>query len=416
MKQTPLADEIKECNAFAPDYAVEIHNNAGGVAYVYLVLTKIAYEDEKALENQVYISPPGKLLYTHSGVGSPSEYAYRMGISGALVNAEKFAGRAEEASEAAEETKLKVETAEADAYKSAEQANKNATDADKSAKSAAESAEAAKSAQEAAESSADEAKESADASAESAINARKSENRASTYADNAQTSETNAMTSATNASRSANTAASSATTASEASVKTKEYRDETKEMLNSFNGIQVWQPNTEYKVGDVVLATWENEDKIETVIAECNESHTSSLSFTNDLIMYAVWDMESINAQGDEYGRSIYETYATKEELNEVADSIRRWSAGMHYEIGDTVLVKYVNVDRMFRCIVEHTSSSKISQQELDTNWQEIFQAARAERDSEGNKISSTYLKQTVASNLFYRKPTPQIPTLLKIY
>ena len=26
----PLAEEIKECNAFNPDYAVEIHNNAGG--------------------------------------------------------------------------------------------------------------------------------------------------------------------------------------------------------------------------------------------------------------------------------------------------------------------------------------------------------------------------------------------------
>ena len=26
----PLTDEIKECNAFAPDLAVEIHNNAGG--------------------------------------------------------------------------------------------------------------------------------------------------------------------------------------------------------------------------------------------------------------------------------------------------------------------------------------------------------------------------------------------------
>ena len=26
----PLVDEIKECNAFNPDYAVEIHNNAGG--------------------------------------------------------------------------------------------------------------------------------------------------------------------------------------------------------------------------------------------------------------------------------------------------------------------------------------------------------------------------------------------------
>lgn len=26
----PLSDEIKECNAFGPDYALEIHNNAGG--------------------------------------------------------------------------------------------------------------------------------------------------------------------------------------------------------------------------------------------------------------------------------------------------------------------------------------------------------------------------------------------------
>lgn len=26
----PLTDEVKECNAFNPDYAVEIHNNAGG--------------------------------------------------------------------------------------------------------------------------------------------------------------------------------------------------------------------------------------------------------------------------------------------------------------------------------------------------------------------------------------------------
>lgn len=81
--------------------------------------------------------------------------------------------------------------------------------------------------------------------------------------------------------------------------------------------IQIWQPNTEYKVGDMVLATWKNEDKKETVIAECNEAHTSSSSFTNDLIIYAVWDMNFINARGDEYGRSIYETYATKEELTE---------------------------------------------------------------------------------------------------
>ena len=69
--------------------------NAGGLAYVYLVVTEIDYGDGKALENQVYISPPGKLLYTHSGVGSPSEYAYKVGITNALVNAEIFAGQAE---------------------------------------------------------------------------------------------------------------------------------------------------------------------------------------------------------------------------------------------------------------------------------------------------------------------------------
>ena len=174
------------------------------------------------------------------------------------------------------------------------------------------------------------------------------------------------------------------------------------------NKISAWQPNTKYEVGDIILTTWENADKKETIIAECNEAHTSSSSFSNDSIIHAVWDMQSINARGDEYGRSIYETYATKNELNEVADSIRRWSAGVHYEVGDTVLVKYGSVDKMFKCIIEHTSDEdgdgKISQEELDTNWQEIFQAARAERDSEGNKISSTYLKSTVASNLLLQK------------
>lgn len=87
--------------------------------------------------------------------------------------------------------------------------------------------------------------------------------------------------------------------------------------LTPDKSISIWQPNTEYKVGNIVLATWKNEDKKETVIAECNEAHTSSSSFTNDLIIYAVWDMNFINARGDEYGRSIYETYATKEDLAE---------------------------------------------------------------------------------------------------
>ena len=92
--------------------------------------------------------------------------------------------------------------------------------------------------------------------------------------------------------------------------------------LTPDNSITVWQPNTKYEVGDVVIATWENEDKEETVIAKCNEVHTSSASFTNDLVVSAVWDMKSINAYGDEYGRNIYNTYATKEELEEALENI----------------------------------------------------------------------------------------------
>ena len=84
--------------------------NAGGLAYVYLVVTEIVYEDEKALENQVYISSPGKLFYTHSGVGSPSEYAYKVGISNALVNAEAARKDAEIARDEAEAAKEAVET------------------------------------------------------------------------------------------------------------------------------------------------------------------------------------------------------------------------------------------------------------------------------------------------------------------
>jgi hypothetical protein len=116
---------------------------------------------------------------------------------------------------------------------------------------------------------------------------------------------------------------------------------------------------------------------------------------------------EEINQRLGKVGE-IENTYVTKDELEEVADSIRRWSAGIHYETGDTVLIKYGNVDRMFRCIVEHTSDEdgdgKISQNELDTNWEEIFQAARAAADENGVNIHSNYLKQTTASNVFLQK------------
>lgn len=69
--------------------------NAGGIAKVYLVVTKIVYEGETAYEDQVFISSEARISFEGSGIGSPSEYQYRKGISSALVNAEIFVGQAE---------------------------------------------------------------------------------------------------------------------------------------------------------------------------------------------------------------------------------------------------------------------------------------------------------------------------------
>ena len=86
--------------------------NAGGLAYVYLVVTEIAYgvEDGLAYEDQVFISSAARISFEGSGVGSPSEYQYRKGISSALVNAEIFVGQAENASGAAKKYRDSAET------------------------------------------------------------------------------------------------------------------------------------------------------------------------------------------------------------------------------------------------------------------------------------------------------------------
>lgn len=75
--------------------------NAGGIAKVYLVITEIVYgvEDGPAYEEQVFISSAARISFEGSGVGSPSEYQYRKGISSALVNAEIFVGQAEKYAE-----------------------------------------------------------------------------------------------------------------------------------------------------------------------------------------------------------------------------------------------------------------------------------------------------------------------------
>ena len=85
------SDKIVKC------LVPSIVTNVGGIAKVYLVITKIAYEgkDGPAYEAQVFISSEARISFEGSGIGSPSEYQYRQGISSALVNAEIFVGQAE---------------------------------------------------------------------------------------------------------------------------------------------------------------------------------------------------------------------------------------------------------------------------------------------------------------------------------
>lgn len=46
-----LSEEIKECNAFAPDYALDIHNNAGGGDGVEIFHAKASAADDKLAQN-----------------------------------------------------------------------------------------------------------------------------------------------------------------------------------------------------------------------------------------------------------------------------------------------------------------------------------------------------------------------------
>ncbi|MBO5019579.1 MAG: collagen-like protein [Clostridia bacterium] len=89
------------------------------------------------------------------------------------------------------------------------------------------------------------------------------------------------------------------------------------------NKIEFWQPNTEYKVGDVVVADSlpQQAGYTYSIIAVCKENHTSSDSFIRDLYETTGWNPYVINANEalyaclDRNGHFIDMTYATKEEL-----------------------------------------------------------------------------------------------------
>lgn len=82
--------------------------------------------------------------------------------------------------------------------------------------------------------------------------------------------------------------------------------------------IKIWQPNTEYKVGDVVYATSIGYNGATMdVIAKCTQAHTSSSGIFVDGDKWRTENIYAYSSICDGRGNVIEETYATKEELAE---------------------------------------------------------------------------------------------------
>ena len=113
--------------------------NAGGLVCAYVVLTQLYDTGSGPVRvKNVSISKPCKLRFEHSGVGSPSEYAYRVNISGALLNAQQSAEAAENYadnslnySNLAKDYSNAAKTAQSNAEAAANQASSNAEAAEK---------------------------------------------------------------------------------------------------------------------------------------------------------------------------------------------------------------------------------------------------------------------------------------------
>ena len=101
--------------------------------------------------------------------------------------------------------------------------------------------------------------------------------------------------------------------------------------------LSIWQPNTEYKVGDVVIGNYTDgeNNSLGNVIARCILNHTSLNRFENivyDGIDSFVPGWEVIahtNALNDALGNRIHNTYATKEELEEALENIQTGEGGV---------------------------------------------------------------------------------------
>lgn len=85
--------------------------------------------------------------------------------------------------------------------------------------------------------------------------------------------------------------------------------------------LELWQPNTEYKVGDVVVEQLQMHLQMVTNILVCRQNHISGDDMFDTATAGDYWDcypiyaLNSTCASADDNGNPIIETYATKEEL-----------------------------------------------------------------------------------------------------
>ena len=104
--------------------------------------------------------------------------------------------------------------------------------------------------------------------------------------------------------------------------------------------IKLWQPNTEYKVGDVVIENFGNGymGNPRTGVLRCIENHTSSDYFDQDYLGDSKWeqkkDVWAEYGYRDYLGNLIPEHYATKKEVGNIETALNNIIALQNSLIG----------------------------------------------------------------------------------
>lgn len=175
-----------------------------------------------------------------------------------------------------------------------------------------------------------------------------------------------------------------------------------------------WQPNTKYKVGDMVIANLSDEVVIEdnyyfprpyrTVIAKCIREHTSiDLFYLDNNEFNEAWNvLQETQAYYDSLGRGIHNTYATKEETFGI---VRVWKPNTYYKKDDyihsTVTVDGSACEVLARCNTDHTSQATLAPDR--EKWSDIkyIIANKAVKDRNDNIIDTTYATKSEVPKIY---------------